>query len=281
MGERDAFGREQGEDTLAGLGWTSGATNADHPTQVTSSQDTSAASFGTEAVAAPVEAEAEPAAPRQSTAFTFDVPVVVPRRGRGRGRGCGAAVAVVLLLIVGAIVMGVSAITDAVEDADIASIIPDVSVPVTPATPATPAAAPVGLKRGSLLLRSNFERGLGRVRGAGGQLRSIRVEAERMDVQLKTKGGRLRNVQYRWGGEFQDLGASGPGFGFVDTVPFSRIDPSAPTRAVGRAAARLKTGAARVNYLVYTSGLSGWSVFFKGGQHFQTDDRGRIVRRVS
>lgn len=275
MGERDAFGREKGEDTLAGLGWTSG--DPLPPPSEPILEEPRAPE------AAPV-AVAPPTTPRTSTAFRFDAPVAVPTRRRTSG--CGLALTVALLLGVGTVVGGVSLVADGIQDAEEAvDALPSLTPkPATPDVGEAPRATtpPVGLKRGSLLLRTNFRRALAAVRAReAGQLRSLRVEPQRLDLQLRTKDGRLKSVQYRWTGEVERLSRSGPGFGFVTTVPFARIDTRAPSRAVAAAAGRLQTGAARVNYLVYTGGLSGWSVFFQGGQHFRADDRGRIVRRVS
>ena len=249
MGETDAFGREVGEDPLAGLGWSA-------PEQ---------------------EEDREP--PRPAPASVSASPERVPG---ARAQRVGCAATVVLLALTAAMVVGIGFWASGLEDDDevVSSSPSTVALTPEPVAPEPEAAPPVGLARGSLLLRPNLARVLGRLRTSGkGRLRSLRVAPDRVNVQLLTKDGRLRNVQVDWDGELDDYGAGGPGFGFVDTVPFGSVDAAAPSRAVTRAARRLRTGAARIDYVVSTG--DGWSVFFKGGQAFSADDRGRIVRRIS
>ena len=66
-------------------------------------------------------------------------------------------------------------------------------------------------------------------------------------------------------------------------MPLKEIDAHAPLRLTTSAAGRLSVPPSRVNYLVYTrfAGVAQWSVYFKDGQIFSADARGRITRRIS
>jgi hypothetical protein len=153
-----------------------------------------------------------------------------------------------------------------------------------PATPTSPDEPPLGLQRGSLLLRANFAAVLRKMRNGGyGRLTNLRVAPERVDAQFLTQGGRLRNVQFQPGGVVRDFGTSGPGFAGARTMSIASINAAAPFRATASAAGRLKKPATQVNYLVYTDVFAGqpWGVYFKSGQYFRADDRGTITRRFS
>jgi len=54
---------------------------------------------------------------------------------------------------------------------------------------------------------------------------------------------------------------------------------SASWPAIRAAAKRIGKPVSRINYLVASA--DGWNAYFKGGQYFQGDKRGRIVRRIS
>ena len=91
------------------------------------------------------------------------------------------------------------------------------------------------------------------------------------------------SVQLRPGGEFQRFSESGNGFGGLDTIPFGKLDPTAPQRLVRAAAERLGRPVSRIDYLVasQTSGEVTWGAYFKGGAIFLANERGKITRRVS
>lgn len=305
MAERDAFGREKGEDPLEDLGWsTSGAANRASGLAVPVPREELRG-------AADVNHEGIPGthapAPR-----TFQ-----DRRPSGGGLPGGTQIdlrglrifgrvfrSLVLLAIVLAVFVGgggalVDKIGDEIDKIDTIDKPEVPSSPVVPATPedegagespaaeppsapARPDEPPVGLQRGSLLLRANFETVLRKMRTGGyGRLTNLRVAPERIDAQFLTKGGRLRNVQFQPGGGVRDFGTSGPGFSGARTMSIASIDASAPFRAVTSAAGRLEKPASQVNYLVYTDVFAGqpWGVYFKAGQYFRADGRGTITRR--
>ena len=303
MAERDAFGREKGEDPLEDLGWsTSGAANRASGLAVPVPREELRG-------AADVNHEGVPGT-HAPAPMTFQ-----DRRPSGGGLPGGPQIdlrglrifgrvfrSLITLAILAALFIGgggalVDKIADEIDKVDDI----EVSRPEVPATPAVPGAQeeseapaaeqprppdepPAGLQRGSLLLRSNFAAVLRKMRTGGyGRLTNLRVAPERIDAQFLTKGGRLRNVQFQPGGGVRDFGTSGAGFSGARTMSIASIDASAPFRAVTSAAGRLKKPATQVNYLVYTDVFAGqpWGVYFKAGQYFRADGRGTITRRFS
>lgn len=254
MGDRDAFGREKDENSLAGLGWQ-----------------------GSE----PSTAYTEEPSMRQPG----DGP---PRRRRQSGGGIAVAIFTLVLVVaalgfVGFLVGDVSKESE-LSSGEVTATSGADSVPEEPAAEEPPATPPKGVDRGSLLLRGNFGAAMGRLRTAGlGRLHSLRVAPDRIDVQLLTNTGRLRIVQIRPGGELRELNITGTGFSHLDTVPFAAVNSAAPFRMASGAAKRLGRNARSVDYLVFTDfgGERGWSLFFKDGKHFIGDARGRIQRRIS
>ena len=105
--------------------------------------------------------------------------------------------------------------------------------------------------------------------GAGsGASRTSALAAERIDVTLLTRRGTLVNAQIRPGGEFRRFSESGAGFGALGTIPYGRIDTSAPRRLVRAAAERLGRPASRIDYLVPTlsSGVVTWARTSRAGR---------------
>jgi hypothetical protein len=149
--------------------------------------------------------------------------------------------------------------------------------------PAPEAAAPVGLQAGSLIRPNELRRALAQLRGRKiGRIETMRLASERIDAALISSGGRMRSVQLRHDGAFQEF-ASTPGLGHFETIPWARLDPAAPARLVRQAARRLNRPVDRIDYLVPSliQGRVIWGAYFKGGQIFQGDARGRLFRRVS
>lgn len=256
VAEYDAFGRKIGEDPLESLGW-----QAEPPATAPPKPASSAI------VAEP--AESAPAAPAPAAQPPPARPTFVRRRPRRRG-----AMARLLVLAGVAGAVGLFALGgDAVRDA------PEVGVPAE-----VPDRVPVGLQRGSLLRPADFAAAMRRLREERlGRLTLVRVAPERIDARLLTRGGRLRSVQVRHDGELRAFAASGGGFGFVDTFAFSSVDAAVPERLTRAAAKRLGRPVTRLDYLVVTAtgGDIRWGAYFKGGQYFLADARGRIIRRVA
>jgi len=315
--EYDAFGREIGEDTLAG--WRSGASpqpvdapehEAERATPTPSPRPAAATAGGVAADAplGPATAGGVTAGDPLGAATTGGVtagdplgtPTArgvtigdllgtptgappshssagLPRRRRRRRSGVRWILALVVLFVAVRFVIGV---TGEVRDA-----IRDIDLPaVTIPTPEAPAVAPTGLGAGSLLRPAAFERALADLRGREiGRIQSLRLAPERIDVSLLTRRGTLVSAQIPAGGKLRRFGESGAGFGGLETIPYARIETGAPRRLVRAAAERLGRPATRINYLVatYTSGEMTWGAYFKGGAIFLADARGRITRRIS
>ena len=143
---------------------------------------------------------------------------------------------------------------------------------------------PVGLGKHSLLARGNLAPALRRLQRSGlGRLQSLRIAAERIDVQLLTREGRLRSVQLRYTGELRRFSLSGAGFGHLTTLPFSDVDPAAPQRLARGAAERLKRPVSQVDYVVRINAGPGtaWTVVMLNGGQFIGDARGQITRRIN
>jgi len=283
--EYDAFGREIGEDTLAG--WRAGSSGlptspapepADPPRQAPAPEPAAAVTAGdplgtAAAGATPVAAEAS-AAPVSAAPARVRFQRPPRRRPRIRFRW-------IALLIAGWVGLTVfSRVADKVDEAARSIKIPTIAVP----TPEPQAKAPTGLGPRSLLRPAAFERALAQLRSREiGRIQNLRVAPERIDASLLTPRGTLVNVQLRPGGEFQRFSESGSGFGGIDTIPFGRIDPAVPQRLVRAAAERLGRPVSRIDYLVpsKTSGEITWGAYFKGGAIFLANERGKITRRIS
>lgn len=167
---------------------------------------------------------------------------------------------------------------------------PDTPAAASPATPepeepaaTVPAEAPRGLQRGSLLRRANFTVALRRLRAqAKGRPRNVRVEAERIDMQVVLRDGRLRSAQARWDGEIRVISTTSTPIGALPTFSWSAIDRGAPQRIVRSATGRARKPASAFNYAVLldAAGLR-WSAFLKTGEGFLATSSGRVERQIS
>lgn len=269
--EVDPFGRRKDENPLASLGWHGGERAGaaepapdDDPTHRVS----------------PREPERSPPAPRAD------------RRPAARL----VRVVVVLAILLAAVGAVIGALVDeGVERADRFArefAPPDIEAPAVPGPAGTraggdgapPQRPPRGLSAGSLLRPAAFGRAITRLRTSGyGRLGNLRVAPERIDATFVTKDGRLRQVQIVPGGAVRVIGTTGAGFAGARTMTMSEIVASAPSRLARAAAGRLRQPVSRVNYLVLSdfAGTRQWNVYFKGGQIFSADGRGRITRRIS
>jgi hypothetical protein len=282
MPKYDAFGREIGEDSLEGLGWTSG---------------------GAVTPAPPTPPEPEPAAPQAPPPVSFGPPpppppgspppaAAPPLSTRPRRRGGPPGVRLMSRLITLAVFIGIAAtvvpsLSSNFKDAtgiDI-NVSPDnTPIPFPGSDPEKPAKPPVGLESRSLIRRPALKRALADLqRRKLGRPKSLRVAPDRIDAELLTANGRLRSVQVNTTDDFRQFSVTGPVFRSLGSMSWSKIDPGAPQRIVKAAAERISKPASKVDYLVALDfdGQVLWSVFFKGGQSFQADARGKITRRVN
>jgi hypothetical protein len=276
--EYDAFGREIGEDTLAGLG---GSESLSQPRPAPAegwneAQVAAAASF--EPTPAPPVATPEPAP------ATFQVPAApVVRMRRRRGLGCLVGLIVLAAFAAGPLI-AVVGIVGSVEDTfdgarDAIEGLPD-AVPDIPA-PETPAEPPTGIAGRSMIAPGNFGRALARLDGMGG-VTLIRLSPDRVDAQL-VKGARQRSAQVDFEGELTRSPAT-PGGAALSTIALSAIDRAAPARLVRGSAARYAVRPRGINYLVlmpWPGEGHRWIAYFKNGTYVQGDRNGRVVRRIS
>jgi hypothetical protein len=193
--------------------------------------------------------------------------------------GCLVSVVVivgVVAAIIAVVAAGLDSASDSIEDATapFATVVED-----PPAPPGErPSEPPSGLARGSMLLRGNFGPAVRRMRAEmGGRLRYVRIEAERVDLQV-TRDGRLVSAQARWDEEPRVFeGGQAPG---GQTFPWQRVDPSAPRRFVDAVTRKAGRPSSQFNYAVL-SGAVGleWQAFLKDGTHYAVSPDGRRVTR--
>jgi hypothetical protein len=307
VAKHDAFGREIGEDTLAGLGGGSEVKPAPEPAEATwqerterdeatwdAAEKVEVARLETAADAKEEQAEraedlrqeaaggsrwTPPPSPAGRRPPTITLPVP-PARSRRRGRKLvwfivlGVILVVVLPLMLAGFAI-VNTVGDATRELDDAFKIE---------RPDAPAAAPTGLGRGSLVREAQFAAAMRRLQGERyGGLTSLRVAPERINAQFLTDDGRLVSVQLSSDGKLQTFGGGGTGFS-TDTIPYSRVRAAVPERLTRRAAKRVGKPATRLDYLVLSGGGPRdllWGAFFKGGGHVQGFADGRVWRRVS
>lgn len=257
MPKYDAFGRETGDDPLAA--WRSEQAEA-VPAE------------------APAPREVEPPHPAEPPRESPQraVRIEVPRSHRRRPR-------VVSRLILLLVVLGAGAGLVANAGRELEQGIRDVvTVPPVPPVEAE-GPPPTGLRAGSLVRPGELRRAFAQLRDTNlGRAYTVRLAPERIDTQLISGTGVMSSVQLRHDGSLDQFTRS-PGNGHLETIPWAKLDPAAPARLTRRAAARLRQPATRLNYLVATlfDGRVIWGAYFKGGEIFQGDGRGRLFRRVS
>ncbi|WP_205697303.1 hypothetical protein [Conexibacter sp. SYSU D00693] len=300
--KHDAFGREIGEDTLAGLRGAA-PSSVEQPASAPNAT-TSASGFDDDFIpkaataTAPASSSGAPADVGTPVAMTWDLPA--PERTEipavasidvSRGpwwllRFIPVFIVLAIMVPVGigvysAVDGGVDTARDAIDDVQRAIDEGRESLP-------TPGGGdddgPVlGLQRGSLLTKSALSPALGRLQ-AHGKVRLIRLAPDRINAQL-VRGDTLRHVSVAGAGAAAKVDSESPATGALETVPFASIDPAAPYRLTRSAAGRLRVPTTRVDYLVLMDlPLQGpsWMVYFKDGKGaFQGDAHGRVTRRIS
>jgi hypothetical protein len=311
----DAFGREIGEDTLAGLGgspaqpsestwqertgrekatWEQAErvevkrldTAADAAdAHAERAEDARQAAAGESRWTAPATADPQrrqlaaqlSSALSQTAARASGATPSITVRRRGSGKGCLIAF-VVLIAILGSLVAAIAGLVSSVDIDSGGSSGPSTVVPET----AKPKAAPKGLGPGSLVRRDSFGPALKEIKTAGGgRLTSLRVAPDRIDATLLTSAGRLRNVQVKPGGKLERFGPdSGAGFDQTATIPFARLNPAAPQRLARAGAERIGVEISTLQYVVplKLDRLS-WAAYFTRGRYVIGDASGRFQRK--
>lgn len=275
MSERDAFGREKGEDSLAAMGWSSGTpAPSAQPAEFTArpepipveapvvapSRPKPVSLFEAAAIAPPLPPPGPPAA---GPAWTPAPPATVRHRRRRRTRGI-----FVPLFIIGMIALvGVGGITSLLTygESGLSGGIID-QVPDEPA----PDSPPVGLEAGSLFRPAALKAALAKL--PEGDLQTLRVAPERIDANVIIDG-RMHVVQVTDAGEVTDIPTPAK-------IPGSalRVNPNAPNRIVKTAARRERQDASAVSYLVLLD--MGWQLFFEDGTHYSANAGGSKVKKV-
>jgi len=262
MGERDAFGREKSENTLADMGWSSGS----------SPQISAEPVPAVERPATPPSAMEAGAATTVTDAFRSSGLPRVQRRRVRPGRFIGL---VIVLAIAGAGFLAVGSVVETGREAldDFQGAVRDATVNVAP-TPAAP--PPTGVEGGSLLRPAALKAALDKM--PAGSIVSLRVAPERIDAQVIVDG-QMHVVQVTSSGEVSDVGTPAS----VPELAKLRVDAAAPSRIARTAARRAGRDPSAVDYLVLMNlgGKREWQLFFKDdGLHYSASANGRKVRRV-
>jgi len=271
MGERDAFGREKGEDSLAQMGWTSSAparepatvTPGDPPATPEPAPAPATAVFNAGEAAAPFSrpkprpaepAPAEPPPPRPP-APTFS--------RRPRRRGPSVVRLGFLIAFLGVLAIGASKAVEVGGNA-----VDDIKGRIEAVTPET--ATPSPAAPGSLLRAAPLKAALTKL--PAGKLVFVRIDANSIDAQV-IRGGKRHTVHMSNRGPNAEVttpvGVDQPGF---------KLNPAAPLRATRTAARRAGLSVNQLDYIVGTE--QGWTLFFKnGGPHYRASLSGRKVRK--
>src|SRR5215218_7586423 len=203
----DAFGREFGEDTLAGLAGESesgGATAAPAGDWTEAQLAAAAEAPAPELPVTPQPAPAPPppqqfSMPQPTQVPSFDLPApgapVVHVRRRS-GLGCFVGLVIMLAVVAAPIALVVFSAGDAIDEiTDAIDSVPDITVPEPPAEPEQPAKPPVGVSGRSMVAPGNLRKALRRLdRARLGRVTLLRLSPDRVDAQL-VKGGRQRSAQ--------------------------------------------------------------------------------------
>ena len=259
MAKYDAFGREIGEDTLAGLG---GGSVVEPVPQEPQSRPESIERPESEPVPATVRVPAPPPDP------TVRQPHELWPKRRARPKRGLVLVTAVLVLMGVAIQAAVETGIDGVGDSN------------EVVTPLQPALIDQGDAEGSLLAPQRFGAAMDKLRSSGaGRLFNLRLASDRIDAQLVTGDGRIKITQVSPALKVRTLATVGGGSA-VPSFSFEDVHPRAPQRLIRAAARKLDQPRKNVNYLVLTrfgTDLQ-WAVYFQNGRYALADAQGRIRR---
>ena len=275
MNERDAFGREKGEDTLADMGWSSSAT----PRTPTPAPTPSPAAATPNAIltslpkpAGPTLSAGEPLVPSgDAPAWTPGPQASYVRRRKRRMRGVFIPlffIVVIFAVGIGGAVSVFQTGSDAVQN--FASSI-DAATQNSGTTKTTTTDAPGT----SLLQPAGLKAALAKV--PKGKLELLRVAPDRINANVVVKG-KMHVVNVSAGGEVTDIvtPATGTGSGTI------KVNSVAPSRIARTAAKRTGRRISSVSYLVliHILGKDEWQLYFDDGVHFSASANGKQVHRV-
>jgi hypothetical protein len=292
MPKYDAFGREIGEDTLAGLGGDSSPQARPAPAPE-ATDGWSEAEPAAEPVFSASPTEVPIAAPQQPRPPSFSIPGQIPVTGRPKKRrnAFGGLGCLVSLLVMGTViavpVFVVIAIVGDTADTidDVRDAFEEGQDRITPTPVEEAAPPPAGITGDSMIRPANLAGAIAVLREQKGDLGSLTLRPDRVNAELITRRDNERNVVLTYDGELRkgdpvDVGIP------QDTIPWDLIDPAVPARFVKRAAARFDLNAARIDYVigehdVFDDEPLRWLAYFKGGAIVQGDENGRPERRIS
>jgi hypothetical protein len=263
--EYDAFGREIGENTLAGLGGESQPRREPVPR---------------EEPAARVETPPEqPDASRVTLSVPKGAPItVIPgRRRRTGGLGCFVGVVILAAVVVGPVIGLVSFVgsaTDVIEDAFDPETLPLPGELLGP--------PPVGITGESMIAPANLSAALGQIRDEDyRRVTAIDLRPDRVTFTV-VRNGRERDLVVDSDGDLTTGGGPSPAPGGAGTIGLGAIDPAAPARLVRGAAKRYRVRPRGINYVLAGPERGGghhWRAYFKNGVYVEGDAAGRVIRR--
>jgi hypothetical protein len=268
MSERDAFGREKGEDTLADMGW-SGTASPGTPIS-TPKPAAPAPNPVSRPTPGPMLSAGEPLAGAGSTpAWTPGPQASYTRRRRRRVGGI-----IVPLFIIGIVALGIGgAVTtfNAGSDA-LDSITSSIDAATqnggATTTTKTPSAGT------SLLQPAALKAALAKL--PAGKIELLKVAPDGINANLIVKG-RMHVVQVSAGGDVTNIPTPAKGNG--SSV---RVNTAAPSRIARTAARRSGRNIGSVSYLVliHILGKDQWELYFADGTHFSASANGKKVHKV-
>ena len=245
---------------------------------------------------APSDRPVQPAPPSASptspapTPTPISTPPAFRVSGGGSGPGRGLRIMFILLISI-AVPLGITYYAFNKADDTFRSVqkgfesfstptvfAPAPAVPDAPETADTP---PKGLGRDSLLVAANFRPALRDVRrvAGGGSPTFVRVQADRIDVQVR-RNGKTRLIHRPWNTKAEVIGGASPGAANQPTLRWSQVDPRAPRRLYEA----VRNGSTRpsktLEYAVLSAGFDRWSAFRQNWTGFTADLSGRDVQRI-
>jgi hypothetical protein len=268
MGERDAFGREIGEDTLADVGWKTPERTQPAPNWVQPRPKPAPSAFDAgEAWSLRGKTEEAPApAPAPQPAPTFQAPPPrAPVRRRRRGGFSRLIFAGVILLVVAG---GASSLVqfgkDTVERGQ--NALRD-AIP----TPIVENTGPGDLDGGSLLEPATLRKAVAKL--PDGRVSVLTIRSNGLDATV-TADGKTTLVHMEADGNLTTVDAP------VEIPGKSvRLDPAAPARIVRTVTRRTGEQPDAISQMVLANGS--WTVQFSGGEQFTANAKGTKVRRIT
>jgi hypothetical protein len=269
MGQRDAFGREIDEDTLAEVGWRTPERTQPAPewVQPKPAQPSSAFDAG-EAWSLRTKPEQAPDTPAPAPTPAFQAPPPrAPARPRRRRRGGFSRLIflVVLLVIAGSgagslFTLGKTAVDsgrNALRDA----------IP----TPIVEDAGPGDSDAGSFLEPAGLRKAMAKL--PAGRVTILTIRPNGLDATV-IADGRTKLVHMDAAGNVTTVGAP------VEIPGKSvKLDPAAPGRIVRTVTRRTGKSPAAISQLVLANGT--WTAQLDGGAQFTANAKGTKVRRIT